>query len=484
MSMLNFIKRVQTIMRKDPGVDGDAQRISQLVWLIFLFVYDAKEAIWEDENDSYTSIIPENLRWRSWAKDDKDGIAMTGDKLIDFIDNQLFPTLSGLEVDETTEQRKIIVRFAMDGLFNYMKDGVLLRQIVNIINEIDMHDYQDSHAFNDIYEAILKDLQSAGNAGEFYTPRPVTDFIVEMLNPKLGETFADLACGTGGFLISARNHMYAHCKSADDFKLLSASLFGIEKKPLPHLLAMTNMLLHDIDTPKIIHGNSLEKNVREYRDADKFNVIAMNPPFGGIEKDDIKSNFPSDMRTSETADLFVTLILHRLKAKGRVGIILPDGFLFGNDNAKLNIKKYLLENFNLHTIVRLPNGVFAPYTSLSVNLLFFNNGVKTLKVDYYKVPLPEGLKNGFTKTKQFTSAHLDGVRKWWNNRETENINAYTVTIEEIVKRGYNLDINNPKIDTGEHVFTLPELLADIEHRSERITDITFRLVEAFEGVID
>lgn len=488
MSLTNFVKRVQTIMRKDPGVDGDAQRISQLVWLIFLFVYDAREEIWEDEaedNDEiYESIIPENLRWRNWAIDNKDGEALTGDDLIDFIDNKLFPVLSSLEITERTPKKKAIVRYALEGMFNYMKDGVLLREVINIINEINIHDYKESHAFNDIYETILKDLQSAGNAGEFYTPRPLTDWLISKVNPQIGERVGDMACGTGGFLISAYEHMKKQVKTPDELMDVGMNLLGVEKKPLPHLLCTTNMILHGIDTPQITHGNSLERNIKEYGDNEKFDCIAMNPPFGGIEKEAIRMNFPKDMRTSETADLFVATILYRLKSNGRVGIVLPDGFLFGNDNAKVAIKKKLLETCNLHTIVRLPNGVFSPYTSLSVNVLFFEKGDNTQKIDYYQVPLPESLKNGFTKTKPFTSRHLESVNAWWDNRDVEDINAYSVTLEEVEKRNYNLDIKNPNIENGDHVFTLPELLADLEHRSERIQELSDKLVEAFEGVLD
>ena len=488
MSIQNFVKRVQTIMRKDPGVDGDAQRISQLVWLIFLFVYDAREMIWEDEaednDEEYTSIIPEKLRWRNWAIDEKDGKAMTGDELIEFIDNELFPTLSSLEITERTPQKQAIVRAAIEGLFNYMKDGVLLREIINIINEINIHDYNESHAFNDIYETILKDLQSAGNAGEFYTPRPLTSWLISRVNPQIGERVGDMACGTGGFLISSYEHMKEQVKTPEDLEMIGRNLIGVEKKPLPHMLCTTNMILHGVDEPQILHGNSLERNIREYNHDEKFDVVVMNPPFGGVEKEAIRMNFPADMRTSETADLFVATILYRLRQNGRVGIVLPDGFLFGTDNAKVAIKKKLLETCNLHTIVRLPNGVFSPYTSLSVNVLFFDKGENTQKIDYYQVPLPEGLKNGFTKTKPFTSRHLESVNAWWDNRDDEDINAYSVTIEDVEKRGYNLDIKNPNIDNGDHTFTLPELLADLEHRSEKIQDLSDKLIAAFEGVID
>ena len=363
MSLNNLVKRLQDIMRNDAGINGDAQRIEQMVWILFLKVYDAKEEIWEFYNDDYKSIIPEELRWRNWAVDNKDGKALTGDALLEFVNLKLFPTLKSIEIDENTPMSQIIVRTAFEDNNNYMKDGILLRQVINVIDEIDFEEYEDRHAFGEIYETILRSLQSAGNSGEFYTPRAVTDFMVQMIKPTLGESIADFACGTGGFLTSALKVLDAQVQSVEDRTVYSNSIYGIEKKALPFLLCATNMLLHDIDNPQIIHGNSLEKNVRDYKESDRFDVILMNPPYGGNEKDGVKQNFPADLRSSETADLFMDVIMYRLKKGGRCAIILPDGFLFGTDNAKMAIKQKLMSEFNLHTVIRMPHSVFAPYTS-------------------------------------------------------------------------------------------------------------------------
>jgi len=466
-------------MRQDAGVDGDAQRISQLVWMLFLKVYDAKEAEWELFEEDYKSIIPEDLRWRNWAEDEE---GMTGDELLEFVNERLFKELKDLTVAETTDKRALIVKTVFEDSYNYMKSGTLLRQVINKLNELDFDDYEDRHAINDIYETILRDLQSAGNAGEYYTPRVLTDFIIEMLNPQIGEKIADFACGTGGFLVSALKHLERQIKTVEDRRIVQSSLFGIEKKPLPHLLCMTNMLLHDIDSPNILRDNSLSTNVRDYTEKDKYDVIAMNPPFGGVEEDGIQINFPAEFRTSETADLFMTLIMFRLKEGGRAGVILPDGFLFGDDNAKIAIKKKLLSEFNLHTIVRLPNGVFAPYTSIATNILFFDKTKPTEKIDYYQVPLPKDLKNGFTKTKPFKTEHLQGVKAWWHNRDKEDKNAYSATIEEIEKANYNLDFKNPNNGNKEKEYSLHELLTIMKEKSRNIQRLIGELSEVLKGV--
>lgn len=479
MTITSLIKGVQDIMRQDAGVDGDAQRISQLVWMLFLKVYDAKEAEWELFEEDYESIIPEELRWRNWAEDEE---GITGDELLEFVNEKLFKGLKDLTVDENTDKRGLIVKSVFEDSYNYMKSGTLLRQLINKLNEIDFDEYEDRHAFNDIYENILKDLQSAGNAGEYYTPRVLTDFIIEILNPQIGEKVADFACGTGGFLVSSLNHLEEQIKTVEDRKTVQASLFGIEKKPLPHLLCMTNLMLHDVDTPNILRDNSLSTNVRDYQKKDKYDVIAMNPPFGGVEENGIQINFPAEFRSSETADLFMTLIMYRLKENGRVGVILPDGFLFGNDNSKIAIKEKLLNEFNLHTIVRVPNGAFAPYTSIATNILFFDNTKPTEKIDYYQVPLPEGLKNGFTKTRPFKPEHLKGVKKWWNNRDLEDENAYSVTMEEVKKSGYNLDFKNPNNGKEEKDYSLNELLGTMDTKAKNILSLIGKLSEALEGV--
>ena len=392
MNIGTMIKRLQDIMRQDAGVNGDAQRIEQIVWMLFLKLYDAKESEWEILEDDYRSIIPEKYRWRNWAPDNKDGKAMTGDELSNFIIN-LFNALKELEINETTPIRGRIVREVFEDLNNYMKDGVLIRQVINVLNEIDLTDFQTRHAFNEIYETILKDLQSAGKSGEFYTPRAVTDFVVKMVDPKIGESVADFACGTGGFLVSALNHMKESAEDTSSNEELKKAFYGVEKKSLPYLLCTTNMLLHDINEPQIIRGNSLEKNVRDYEDDDRFDIILMNPPYGGTEKKSVQQNFPSELRNSETADLFMVEILYRLKQNGKVGIVLPDGFLFGTDNTKIAIKKKLLEECNLHTIIRLPGSIFAPYTSIATNLLFFDKTGPTENIWYYRMDLPEGYKS-------------------------------------------------------------------------------------------
>lgn len=444
MAITNFVKRIKDVMRNDAGVNGDAQRIEQIVWILFLKIYDAKEEAWELYDDDYSSIIPEELKWRNWAVDNKDGEALTGDSLLQFINNELFPTLKNLELDEDTPMNQVIVKYAFEDANNYQKDGVLLRQVVNIIDEIDFTEYEERHAFGTIYENFLKDLQSAGNAGEFYTPRAVTDFMVKVIDPKLGEKVADFACGTGGFLVSALNELEKQVgNSLENRDIYNNSVYGVEKKALPHILCITNMLLHDIDNPVIIHGNTLETDYKEYRKMEHFDVVLMNPPYGGSEKDSVKVNFPSDLRSSETADLFINIIMYRLKKDGRCAIVLPDGFLFGNDNAKVNIKKKLLNEFNLHTIVRLPHSVFAPYTSITTNILFFDNTHSTEETWFYRVDMPDGYKN-FSKTKPMKLEHFEPALSWWENREEIDIEgcpkAKKYLASEIEELNYNLDL--------------------------------------------
>ena len=452
MSISNVIKSVQDIMRQDAGVDGDAQRISQLVWMIFLKVFDAKEEEWELEYDDYESVIPEELRWSSWAADDE---GITGDELLEFINNRLFKELKEMELGVDSDPKAFFVKAVFEDSYNYMKSGALIRQVINKLNEIDFTASEDRHLFNDIYENILKDLQSAGNSGEFYTPRPVTQFIIDMLDPKLGEKVADFACGTGGFLTCAIEHLKKQQKSVDDIKVLGETIIGVEKKPLPHLLATTNLILHDIDVPNISHDNSLTKNVRDLKESDYVDVIAMNPPFGGVEEDSVLTNFPNAFQTKETADLFMTVMMYRLSDKGRAGVVLPDGFLFG-EGVKTKIKEKLLSEFNLHTIVRLPQGVFAPYTDINTNLLFFEKCGPTKEIWFFEHPLPIGYKK-YTKTKPIRINEFELEQKWWNNR-VENEYAWKVSIDEIKDRNYNLDIKNPYIEEVEVEYTLEELL--------------------------
>lgn len=429
-------------MRNDAGINGDAQRIEQIAWMLFLKVYDAKEDDWEFNEDDYTSIIPEECRWRNWAHDES-GKGMTGDALLNFVNNTVFPTLKKLEVTPQTHIRKAIVKTTFEDANQYMKDGVLLRQVLNVIDELDLSDYEESHAFGEIYESILKELQSAGSSGEFYTPRAVTDFMAKMIKPQIGEKCADFACGTGGFLTSWLKELSELKDSADDIEKINNSVYGIEKKQFPYMLCVTNLLLHDIDIPRIYHDNTLLYDVLDYTDKDKFDVILMNPPYGGSEKNEVKNHFPSDLASSETADLFMSVIMYRLKENGRCAVILPDGFLFGTDNAKVAIKKKLFSEFNLHTIVRMPHSVFAPYTSITTNILFFDNTGATKETWFYRLDMPEGYKN-FSKTKPMKLEHFAPAMDWWNNREEiivdEFPKAKKYTATEIAELNYNIDL--------------------------------------------
>ena len=455
MALNNFVKSIRNIMRNDAGINGDAQRIEQIAWMLFLKIYDEKENDWEFNEDNYQSFIPEECRWRSWAKDNGDGNALTADALLGFVNNTLFPTLKLLEVTPDTPVRSRIVRTTFEDANQYMKDGVLLRQIINIIDDLNLSDYNESHAFGEIYETILKEMQSAGTAGEFYTPRALTDFMAEIIKPQIGEKMADFACGTGGFITSwlkALDKKVQETNTADAQKEYANSIYGIEKKQFPYMLCVTNMLLHGIEAPLVLHDNSLNKDVLNYTEEDKFDVVLMNPPYGGSEKSDIKQHFPSDLSSSETADLFMVLIMYRLKKNGRAAVILPDGFLFGADNAKLAIKEKLLREFNLHTIVRLPGSIFAPYTSIATNILFFNNeqaegaeeGFCTEKTWFYRLDMPEGYKH-FSKTKPMRSEHCEPLRAWWHNRteiisedgKDEKVRA--LSAQELLMLGCNFD---------------------------------------------
>lgn len=443
MAISNFIKKVQDIMRNDPGVNGDAQRIEQIVWMLFLKIYDAREEEWEMFEDSYESIIPEKFKWRNWAKDNKDGESLTGDSLLDFVNNELFPAFKNLEVGNETQTKQRIVKDVFEDINNYQKDGILLRQVINVIDEIDFLNNKVKTEFGFIYESFLKDLQSAGNAGEFYTPRAVTDFMVKVIKPVIGERTADFACGTGGFLVSVINELEKQISSIKSNEFFYQSVHGIEKKSLPYILCITNLILHDIDIPDIEHDNALGEDYKDLRKKEKFDIILMNPPYGGNEKESIKQNFPSGFRSSETADLFMNVIMYRLKENGRCGVIIPDGFLFGNDNIKTNIKKKLFSEFNLHTVVRLPKSVFAPYTSITTNILFFDKTGPTKETWFYRVDMPEGYKN-FSKTKPMKLEHFEEVLKWWDNREEIEVDDYPkakkYTIEEIEERNFNIDL--------------------------------------------
>lgn len=474
MAVNNIVKRIQNIMRQDAGINGDAQRIEQMTWMFFLKVYDTQEETWEykamKEKKSFQSIIPENLRWRNWAIDEKDGNALTGDALLKLVNEELFPALKNLDVTAETPRSQSIVKEVFEDINQYMKDGILLRQVINIINEIEFDDAEDRHMFGDIYEGILKELQSAGNAGEFYTPRALTDFMVKTLNPVLGETFGDFTSGTGGFLTSALNHLQPQIKTTADGELYQKAVIGQEWKPLPYLLSITNLLLHDVEAPNIRHCDSLGMNVTDIKDSDKVDVIAMNPPYGGSTQSNIKSNFPMDMRSSETADLFMVLIMYRLRKGGRAAVIIPDGFLFGADNAKLAIRAKLLKDFNLHTIIRLPGSIFAPYTSIATNIIFFNNeraegapeGYNTKETWFYRLDMPEGYKH-FSKTKSMKLEHTAPITEWWNDRKEiaadNDEKSRCFSVEELIASDCNFDCCKfPKEE--EEVLPPKELLED------------------------
>ena len=454
MSISTTIKSIQDIMRQDTGVDGDAQRISQLVWMLFLKIFDDKEQEYELLDDDYTSPVPERLRWRSWAADPE---GMTGDELLEFINNDLFKTLKDLSFNPDDDPRGFIVKEVFEDAYNYMKSGTLIRQVLNKINAVDFNVASERHLFGDIYEQILKDLQSAGNAGEYYTPRAVTQFMVDMVNPQLGEKILDPACGTGGFLVCSIEHIRKNqVKNVEDNATLQGTIFGVEKKPMPHLLCVTNMLLHGIEVPSTIRrDNTLARPLHNYTPKDRVDVIITNPPFGGVEEDGIQANFPAAFRTKETADLFLILIMTLLKPNGRGAIVLPDGTLFG-EGVKTRIKEKLLEECNLHTIVRLPNGVFSPYTGIKTNLLFFTKGEPTKEVWYYEHPYPAGYKS-YSKTKPIRIEEFAPEKAWWENREESEF-TWRVSVDDIKANNFNLDIKNPNKVDEEHGDPL-ELLA-------------------------
>ncbi|MFW5901069.1 MAG: N-6 DNA methylase [bacterium] len=451
----NIVKRLQNIMRKDPGVNGDAQRIEQLGWMFFLKILDDKELAKETFDDNYRPIIPKELQWRNWAADEE---GITGEALEQFINNKLFPELMNLDI--TSDPRAAMVRDIFADNNNYMKNGTTIRQVINEINRIDFNRSQDRHLFGDIYEKILKDLQSAGHAGEFYTPRALTDFMAEMMDPKPEETVFDPACGTGGFLISALEHIRdKYLEQPEQLKQLERTLSGQEFKPLPYLLANTNLILHDIEVPRIFYADSLAREYTSIKKKDQVDVILANPPFGASVSDGAEKNFPMNFRTTESADLFVVLMIRYLKEGGRAAIVLPDGSLTG-EGVKQRIRQHLLETCNLHTIVRLPNSVFQPYASVATNLLFFEKGKPTREVWYYEHKLPEGQKS-YSKTKPIRLEEFDPVRQWWNNRE-ENEVAWKVPVEEIKENGWDLDVKNPNKPEEEQFYSADELVRKLK----------------------
>lgn len=467
--MGTIIKSLQNIMRKDPGVSGDAQRIEQLGWMIFLKIMDDKDEELEVVHENYISPIPKKLQWRNWAADDE---GITGDELRDFVDNELFTHLKNLDIT-SGNKRALIIREIFEGTNNYMKNGTIIRQVINILNAIDFNSSEDRHIFGDIYETILKDLQSAGNYGEFYTPRALTEFMTEIINPRLGEKILDPACGTGGFLTSTiENIRYQDVKNVDDLKEMEINIHGKELKPLPFMLCVTNLILRDIEIPNVDYIDSLNREYTSIGKKDQVDVILANPPFGASVADGVETNFPLKYRTTESADLFLLIMIRFLKESGRAAIVLPDGSLTG-EGVKQRIRQHFLESCNLHTIVRLPNSVFQPYASVATNLLFFEKGQPTKEIWYWEHKLPEGMK-AYSKTKTIKKSEFDKLKEWWNNRQT-NEHAWKISIDDISSNGYNLDIKNPHISKEEEVYSSIELLEMINESFKQSDELIKKL---------
>lgn len=458
-NLQGLLKSIQNIMWQDNGLNGDAQRIEQLGWMLFLKIFSDKDRELEMMFDDYKSPIPDKYHWEkikgNWAGDDE---GITGDELAEFVDRDLFPALRNIDVS-TGNRRALIVREVFEGNNNYMKSGINIRKVLNKLNEIDFNIAKDRHAFGEIYETILKDLQSAGKSGEFYTPRAITRFITDIINPQIGEKVLDLACGTGGFLTGAIEHLHQQTNSIEERQALQDNVIGWEYKPLPYLLATTNLILHDIEVPNITFRDALDQPLSNYTEKNRVDVILANPPFGGIVANNNETNFPQNYRTRESADLFLILMIHLLKMGGRAGIVLPDGSLTG-EGVKQRVRQRLLEECNLHTIIRLPNSVFQPYATVATNLLFFDKGKPTREVWYYEHSLPEGQKS-YSKTKTIRLEEFQLIKDWWNNRVESEV-SWKVHIETIKERNYDLDIKNPHIEEEEHEFSSQELIEKLE----------------------
>jgi type I restriction enzyme M protein len=475
MSVRNIVKSIQDIMRQDVGVDGDAQRISQLCWMFFLKIIDDQDQELELLDSDYRSPLPKNFQWRSWAAD-AEGI--TGDALVAFVNDKLFPTLKELSVGGKQGDRRRVVRDVFEDAYNYMKSGHLMRQVINKIQQVDFNNLAERQHFGDIYEQILNDLQSAGNAGEYYTPRAVTAFMTDRIDPQPGELLLDPACGTGGFLTCAIRHMRKHyVKTVKDEEQMQAALRAVEKKQLPHMLCVTNMLLHGIKAPSFVrHDNTLAKPYISYGQADRVDIVLTNPPFGGREEDGIESNFPKHFQTRETADLFLALIIRLLKPAGRAAVVLPDGTLFG-EGVKTRLKEHLMEECNLHTIVRVPNSVFKPYASIGTNLLFFEKGEPTKDVWFYEHCIPDGQK-AYSMTKPIRLEHFAPCVKWWGGAKRKGRKAsevaWKVSLDEVKERGYNLDFKNPHVEEEDHGDP-EELLAKLDESEKQVATLRAQL---------
>lgn len=465
-NITGFVKSVRNIMRDDRGISGDGQRIEQLAWMLFLKIQDAKDEELEVTQKGHKGSIPKNLQWRAWAEDDE---GITGDELLDFVDKQLFPSLRTLR---GTDARSALIRDIFLGVNNYMKSGIQLRKVLNKISEIDFHNSGERHLFGDIYETILRELQSAGDYGEFYTPRPVTQFMVDMIDPKLGEIILDPACGTGGFLTCHAEKLKKQAKNVEQRKSIEANLRGWEWKPLPHLLATTNLILHDVENPNIAYRDALDKPLSAYVPRERVDIITANPPFGGSVANDNEKNFPQNFRTKESADLFLILMVHLLKDKGRAAIVLPDGSLTG-EGVKQRVREKWLTDCALHTVIRLPNSVFAPYATVATNLLFFTKGKPTKEVWYYEHRMPEGQK-AYSKTKPIERKEFDPIEKWWKKRVESEV-CWKVPIATIRERNFDLDIKNPNKKEEEKPMGSKEILSALEKSFGKSLDLVHQL---------
>jgi len=431
------IKSARDAMRKDAGLNGDLDRIPQLAWLLFLKAFDGLEENREVTDRDFRPAIEAPYRWRDWAADPN---GATGEALLDFVNGKLFAYLRELSGTGSHDPRDVLAAVFKE-TNNRMLSGYLLRDVVNKVNEINFASSDDIHTMAHLYESMLREMRdAAGDSGEFYTPRPVIRFVVQQVDPKLGEIVLDPACGTGGFLVEALEHIAPNVKTTNQRRALHENLRGIEKKPLPYLLGMMNLVLHEVGQPNVVRGNALNKPITQISKAERVDVILTNPPFGGEEEKSVQSNFPADKQTAETAWLFLQLVIRQLKDGGRCGIVVPNGLLFG-DGVGARIKKQLLEECNLHTIVRLPDGAFAPYTDIPSNLLFFDKSGRTKEIWYYELPAPEGRKK-YSKTKPIRYEEFAECQAWWTNR-TANERAWRVPIADIEANGYNLDLRNP-----------------------------------------
>lgn len=429
-------------MRQDRGISGDAQRLEQLGWMLFLKIIDDKDKELELIDDDYVSAIPTKFQWRNWAENPE---GITGDELLNFIDNYsdkeeergLFPTLRNLSATNNS-RRAALIQEVFEGNNNYMKSGYEMRKVINKLNEIDFNNSDDKHIFGTIYESILQELRDAGNKGEYYTPRAVTQLMTKMTDPKLGEKVLDPAAGTGGFLTAAIDHVKEnYVRTPDEFQLLQESISGWELKPVAYVLGLTNLILHDMDVPDYVYTDSLKREYNSITNKDRVDVILANPPFGASIADGVETNFPASLRCRESADLFVVLMMHLLKKNGRAAIVLPDGSITG-EGVKQRIREKLLTECNLHTIVRMPQSTFFPAT-VSTNLLFFEKGKPTNDIWYYEHRLPKGQKS-YSKTKPIQFDEFAPLIAWWNNRQESEV-AWKVNVKDL--KGWDLDIKNP-----------------------------------------